>query len=114
MHIRQAGDFTKALGERLGCSSSLADQLTHEAKRGTEKAPLDKATYGEGSFYEITGLGGNVPELRIDGPFGAPAEDVFNSEVAVLIGTGIGVTPWASVLRNIGYEVCVCRSFNLI
>lgn len=35
-----------------------------------------------------------VGSLVADGrrPFGAPAEDVFKSEVAVLIGAGIGVT----------------------
>ena len=42
-----------------------------------------------------------MPQLRIDGPYGAPAEDVFDNEIAVLIGTGIGVTPWASVLKHI-------------
>ena len=42
-----------------------------------------------------------MPPIRIDGPYGAPAEDVFDNEIAVLIGTGIGVTPWASVLKNI-------------
>ena len=39
--------------------------------------------------------------IRIDGPYGAPAEDVLDNEVAVLIGTGIGVTPWAAILKNI-------------
>ena len=53
------------------------------------------------AFYDITQKIGTLPRLRIDGPFGAPAEDVFESEVAVLIGTGIGVTPWASVLKEI-------------
>lgn len=42
-----------------------------------------------------------MPTLRVDGPYGAPAEDVFDNEIAVLIGTGIGVTPWASILKNI-------------
>lgn len=38
------------------------------------------------------GLGRSMPKLRIDGPYGAPAEDVFGSEVAVLVAAGIGVT----------------------
>ena len=42
-----------------------------------------------------------MPKIRIDGPYGAPAEDVFENEVAMLIGTGIGVTPWAAILKNI-------------
>lgn len=102
VHIRQAGDFTKALGERLGCTSALAAQLTREANHGTEKSGLRDTTYGAGHFYDITKAVQHLPILRVDGPFGTAAEDVFNCEVAVLIGTGIGVTPWASVLRNIG------------
>jgi hypothetical protein len=30
--------------------------------------------------------------VRRPRPFGAPAEDVFKSDVAVLVGAGIGVT----------------------
>ena len=53
-------------------------------------------------MYEIALANGQeMPALRIDGPYGAPAEDVFENEIAVLIGTGIGVTPWASILKNI-------------
>jgi NADPH oxidase len=53
-------------------------------------------------MYEIAMQNGQkMPKLRIDGPYGAPAEDVFDNEIAVLIGTGIGVTPWASILKNI-------------
>jgi len=98
VHVRQAGDFTKQLGERLGCSATLANTLTDQAKKGVEK---DR--YGESSFVDVTGASSNLPSIRVDGPFGAPAEDVFKHEVAVLIGTGIGVTPFASVLRHIGY-----------
>ena len=95
VHIRQAGDFTKELGERLGCTSILASQLTSAAKKGVD-AEKRKTAIGQGDisenagFTDVTALGGSLPSLRIDGPFGAPAEDVFNAEVAVLIGTGIG------------------------
>lgn len=33
--------------------------------------------------------------------YGAPAEDVCSFECAILVATGIGVTPWASVLKTI-------------
>jgi predicted ferric reductase/Ca2+-binding EF-hand superfamily protein len=36
----------------------------------------------------------------IDGPYGAPSTDVFQSRRAVLIAGGIGVTPFASVLES--------------
>jgi NADPH oxidase 1 len=45
--------------------------------------------------------GRSMPTLRVDGPFGAPAEDVLDNEIAILVGAGIGVTPWASVLKHI-------------
>ena len=40
-------------------------------------------------------------EIYIDGPFGAPSSNIFRAEHAVLIGTGIGVTPFASILQSI-------------
>jgi len=39
--------------------------------------------------------------LQIDGPFGSASEDVFNYEVSILVAGGIGVTPFASVLKHI-------------
>lgn len=87
VHVRQVGDFTKALGNALGCGPEQAKEYDGLDPMG---------------MYEIAlAHGQEMPQLRIDGPYGAPAEDVFENEVAVLIGTGIGVTPWASVLKNI-------------
>lgn len=87
VHVRQVGDFTRALGDALGCGPS-------QAKEYDGLDPL--------GMYEIALQNGQkMPKLKIDGPYGAPAEDVFDNEIAVLIGTGIGVTPWASILKNI-------------
>ena len=36
----------------------------------------------------------------IDGPFGAPTSKIFRANHAVLVGTGIGVTPFAPVLQS--------------
>lgn len=48
---------------------------------------------------------GDRPEdwrkVFLDGPYGSPASDIFDSRVPVLIGAGIGVTPFASILRSI-------------
>jgi len=40
-------------------------------------------------------------DIIIDGPYGAPSSHIFRAEHAVLIGTGIGVTPFASILQSI-------------
>ena len=42
-------------------------------------------------------------EIYIDGPFGAPSSNIFRAEHAVLIGTGIGVTPFASILQSVSH-----------
>lgn len=87
VHIRQVGDFTRELADAIGAGSS-------QAKLYDELDPL--------GMYEVALVNGEtMPMIRIDGPYGAPAEDVFDNEVAVLIGTGIGVTPWAAILKNI-------------
>ena len=40
-------------------------------------------------------------EVTVDGPYGSPTAHLFDAEYAVLIGAGIGVTPFASVLESL-------------
>ena len=40
-------------------------------------------------------------QLYIDGPFGEGHQDWFKYKVAVLVGGGIGVTPFASILKEL-------------
>ncbi|KAI6783102.1 ferric reductase like transmembrane component [Emericellopsis cladophorae] len=87
VHVRQVGDFTRELGDALGA--------------GAAQAKLYDGVDPMGMYEVALQNGQEMPALRIDGPYGAPAEDVFENEIAVLIGTGIGVTPWASILKNI-------------
>ncbi|KAI1771165.1 putative FAD binding protein [Hypoxylon cercidicola] len=87
VHVRQVGDFTRALGDAVGA--------------GSAQAKLYEGVDPMGMYEVALQNGQQMPMLRIDGPYGAPAEDVFENEIAVLVGTGIGVTPWASILKNI-------------
>jgi NADPH oxidase len=105
VHIRQVGDFTRGLGERLGVGPAVVAAMTKAAMKGSEKD--EKSLMGtRGDFVELDSSTSSkpLPVVRIDGPYGAPAEDVFNVEVAVLIGAGIGVTPFASILKHIWYR----------
>jgi len=102
LHIRQVGDWTQALGDRLGVGPSVVATMTQAAMKGAEKD--EKTGITRGDFVEIDSANVTLPSVRIDGPFGAPAEDVFNCEVAVLVGAGIGVTPFASILKHIWYR----------
>jgi len=105
LHIRQVGDWTRALGERVGAGPSIVAALTQAALKGREKDEMNVVEV-RGEFIEVD-VGTSVrtlPTIRLDGPFGAPAEDVFACEVAILIGAGIGVTPFASILKHIWYR----------
>ena len=42
-----------------------------------------------------------IGRMAVDGPFGTPSEDIFRYKVAICIGAGIGVTPYASILKSI-------------
>jgi predicted ferric reductase len=92
IHIRQVGDFTYALGERLGAGPEVVAAMTKAAMRGSKKEGVDTLEpFGSrGNFVEVVSPGKELPHVRIDGPYGAPAEDVFEKEVAILIGAGIG------------------------
>uniref|UniRef100_A0A668AAQ1 NADPH oxidase 1 n=1 Tax=Myripristis murdjan TaxID=586833 RepID=A0A668AAQ1_9TELE len=46
----------------------------------------------------------HVLQMGVDGPFGTASEDVFDYEVSMLVGAGIGVTPFASILKSIWYK----------
>ena len=41
------------------------------------------------------------PKLYVDGPFGEGHQDWYRFEAAVLVGGGIGVTPFASILKEL-------------
>lgn len=94
IHIRQVGDWTQALGERVGAGPSVVAALTQAAMKGGERDEKDSG-FGasRGDFVELDPASAQrpLPVVRIDGPYGAPAEDVFNVEIAVLVGAGIGM-----------------------
>ena len=86
VHIRMVGNFTKAFGKALGCSP-------------------EKGGKGEKDGGSEVALRQILPRVYIDGPFGSASEDVFKFEIAVLCGAGIGVTPFASILKSIWYRM---------
>ncbi|KAF9941820.1 hypothetical protein BGZ75_006629 [Mortierella antarctica] len=123
VHIRQAGDWTRALGTRMGVEKEerggnggggRGGRAGGGSGRGVQAASgPKKSTTGPEKNIELVDdrgeeirvrAGFSMPEVKIDGPFGAPTEDVFDHEIVVLVGSGIGVTPFASILRDIWYR----------
>ena len=41
------------------------------------------------------------PKIFIDGPFGAPAQNYKKYDILLLIGLGIGATPFISILKDL-------------
>ncbi|OWK55144.1 NADPH oxidase 3 [Lonchura striata] len=76
VHIRLVGDWTAALFKAFGAE--------------------------EKSLKELWML----PRLAVDGPYGSATTDIFHYRVSVCIAAGIGVTPFASILKSIWYKCC--------
>ncbi|NXN55061.1 DUOX2 oxidase, partial [Rynchops niger] len=53
---------------------------------------------------ESLALIGKLPELYLDGPFGEGHQEWNKFEVSVLVGGGIGVTPFASILKDLVFK----------
>ncbi|RPA98828.1 hypothetical protein L873DRAFT_1789958 [Choiromyces venosus 120613-1] len=101
VHVRMVGNFTKALGKTLGCDIDKGGDRTEKSKRRESRViGVDKNTK-EDVDPAIRRV---LPRVYIDGPFGSASEDVFKYEVSVLVGAGIGVTPFASILKSIWYR----------
>ncbi|KAL1916740.1 uncharacterized protein VTP21DRAFT_5444 [Calcarisporiella thermophila] len=86
VHVRVVGDFTRNLARALGCGDG--DRV--------------EDANNQNGRQEVTKV---LPRIMVDGPFGTSSEDVFNFEVAMLVGAGIGVTPFASILKSIWYRL---------
>lgn len=95
VHIRCVGNFTKAFAKALGCDFERKGDSKGE--KGMIKGSPDEE--GVESLRKV------LPRVYIDGPFGSASEDVFKFEIAVLVGAGIGVTPFASILKSIWYRM---------
>ena len=84
VHIRVVGDFTSALAKAVGCD--------FETKKGDEK-DIGGKVVGTAANPPINRV---LPRVMVDGPFGSASEDFLNYETVLLVGAGIGVTPFAS------------------
>ncbi|KAK9069844.1 hypothetical protein SSX86_010240 [Deinandra increscens subsp. villosa] len=83
VHIRDLGDWTKSINKVF-----------------LEHCSLDKNTGIHRADFSAVNSN-TTPEVRIDGPYGAPSHDYKNYEVVLLVGLGIGATPMISIVKNI-------------
>ncbi|OAA59562.1 NADPH oxidase isoform 2 [Niveomyces insectorum RCEF 264] len=94
VHVRVGGDFTRSLAKTLGCEFERKDKDASKVVGvNSDNNEVDPA------------LRRVLPRVYVDGPFGSASEDVFKYEISVLVGAGIGVTPFASILKSIWYRM---------
>ncbi|XP_009951943.1 PREDICTED: NADPH oxidase 5, partial [Leptosomus discolor] len=86
LHIRALGQWT----------TKLYEYFQQPESPGPEPKPLSR------SLREKRRR--RWAQCYIDGPYGTPTRRIFTSEHAVLIGAGIGITPFASILQSIMYR----------
>ncbi|KAK4435413.1 Respiratory burst oxidaseprotein A [Sesamum alatum] len=83
IHIRQLGDWT------------------HELKRVFAEACEPPVGGKSGLLRADETTKKSLPKLLIDGPYGAPAQDYRKYDVLLLVGLGIGATPFISILKDL-------------
>lgn len=101
VHIRCVGDFTTALAAAVGCNF----EKENNDRPGLEFSAVVGLDQKASVLDQDPSLKRILPRVFIDGPFGSASEDVFKYEIAVLVGAGIGVTPFASILKSIWYRM---------
>ncbi|NWI75778.1 NOX5 oxidase, partial [Dryoscopus gambensis] len=100
LHIRALGQWTNKVYEYF-------QQLE---LRGPEPNPPGKSQRERRSRHWERGSGPGQSrrscsvKCYLDGPYGTPSRRIFTSEHAVLIGAGIGITPFASILQSIMFR----------
>ncbi|VFQ66822.1 unnamed protein product [Cuscuta campestris] len=86
VHIRTLGDWTRQL-------KTVFSEVCQPPPNG--KSGLLRADCLQGENNP------NFPEVKIDGPYGAPAQDYKKYDVVLLVGLGIGATPMISIVKDI-------------
>ncbi|OMO86369.1 hypothetical protein COLO4_21217 [Corchorus olitorius] len=84
VHIRTAGDWTQEL-KRVFTDVNDSPFV------------IGRARFGHPGHIDQNGQ----PKLLVDGPYGAPAQDYRNYDVLLLVGLGIGATPFISILKDL-------------
>lgn len=96
IHIRCDNDISRAIGASVGCCFT-------DSEPGKESS--DVASLVPESMDVPPALRKLLPPVFIDGPFGIGFDNVFKYETAILVGAGKGVTPFASILKSIWYNI---------
>uniref|UniRef100_A0A3B4AUN0 Uncharacterized protein n=1 Tax=Periophthalmus magnuspinnatus TaxID=409849 RepID=A0A3B4AUN0_9GOBI len=100
LHVRSLGQWTNRLYEyfRQPDLHNSPKRLSASLRKKRQGSQVP-SRFGENHrFCNI--------KCYVDGPYGTPTRQIFASEHAVLIGAGIGITPFASILQSSHQQNC--------
>ncbi|PKA63283.1 Putative respiratory burst oxidase like protein H [Apostasia shenzhenica] len=91
VHIRTLGDWTNELRNLFGkiCEVQVTSKKANLSR-------LETTVVADAALQET-----KFPKLFIDGPYGAPAQCYTKYDILLLIGLGIGATPFISILQDL-------------
>ncbi|KVI12011.1 FAD-binding 8 [Cynara cardunculus var. scolymus] len=104
VHIRTLGDWTKALREEFAkaCEPQMKNPVAGSLARMETNAKI--------SIKEAQAI---YPKIYIKGPYGAPAQHYREYSVLLLIGLGIGATPFISILNDLLHHLKQSKSGDI-
>eukprot|EP00913_Durusdinium_trenchii_P033050 g30941.t1 len=89
----------------IGSSDKVSLDVSFDRSRRQASTVRDRAestrTEDSVALMERANLPPGTVELQLQGPFGAPAQRVWEFKTVMVVGAGIGVTPFVSILRSV-------------
>uniref|UniRef100_H2ZJJ3 NAD(P)H oxidase (H2O2-forming) n=1 Tax=Ciona savignyi TaxID=51511 RepID=H2ZJJ3_CIOSA len=113
----RSGQWVRIASLSLGSNEYHPFTLTsapHEGHLSLHIRSVGPWTSNLRNLYQNAGeQQGKLPNLYLDGPFGEGHQDWYKYEVSVLVGAGIGVTPFASILKDIVNRTSTKKGFYI-
>ncbi|CAK9010619.1 unnamed protein product [Durusdinium trenchii] len=101
----KAQPLTKSSFKGIGSSDKVSLDVSFDRSRRQASTVRDRAestrTEDSVALMERANLPPGTVELQLQGPFGAPAQRVWEFKTVMVVGAGIGVTPFVSILRSV-------------
>ena len=115
LHIKRPSTFEYKAGQwaRVACVGLNPDEYhpftissaPHEEEISFHIHAVGPWTHNMRELYNPANLrGAAFPKVSIDGPFGEGHQNWYQYDVSILVGGGIGVTPFASILKDIVHK----------
>ncbi|KAG6744216.1 hypothetical protein POTOM_052927 [Populus tomentosa] len=95
VHIRTVGDWTTELKHLF---AKVCEPPRDTKQNQGRLKRMETKALSNSNFEQIQAT---FPKILIKGPFGAPAQNYKKFDILLLIGLGIGATPFISILKDL-------------